>query len=53
MFKDIPEPSIKAFDIDRVQTAALVARSINELMKTKVETIKVAKEIIDDEPKDI
>jgi len=40
MFANQPAPEIRTLDVEKVQTAALMARSINELMRTKLEIIK-------------
>ena len=44
MFADQPDPTVQKMDIFRVETAVNCAKTINELLKTKVEAIKVAKE---------
>lgn len=44
MFANEPEPTVQKMDVFRVETAVSCAKTINELLKTKIEAIKVAKE---------
>jgi len=46
MFKDVPDPEIRAHDSDRVLAAVAAGRAINELMKTKLEAIKVYHDMV-------
>jgi len=51
MFANQPEPTIMKYDVDRVQTAVVCAKTMRELMQTKLEAIKLGREIIRDEKK--
>ncbi|MAD98789.1 MAG: hypothetical protein CMB99_15805 [Flavobacteriaceae bacterium] len=41
MFANQPEPEIRSHQVDKVMAAAAIGRTINELIKTKVEVVKV------------
>jgi len=45
MFADQPDPTVQKMDVFRVETAVDCAKTINELLKTKIEAIKVAKDV--------
>ena len=49
MFGNEPEPEIKSYNIDKVQTAVVIGKQINELMRTKIEAIKTFHEIYGEE----
>lgn len=40
MFKNDPDVDVKTPDLDKVQTAVVIGRQINELMKTKLDAVK-------------
>lgn len=44
MFTNTPDPEIKRYDPERLQTAALCGRSIAEIMKVKVDALRLLKE---------
>ena len=49
MFANQPEPTIMKYDVDRVQTAVVCARTMAEMMKVKLEAIKLGREIINEQ----
>ena len=55
MFKDEPDPGIKHYEVDKVQTAVVCAREINALIKTKLQAIKDYKNLMgyDGGPKEV
>jgi hypothetical protein len=49
MFANQPEPTIQKYDVDRVQTAVVCAKTMRELMQTKLEAIKLGRDIAKDQ----
>lgn len=47
MFKNDPDVEIKTPDIDKVQTAVVIGRQINDLMKTKLDAVKQYNEMLE------
>lgn len=45
LFANEPDPKVQKFDVFRVETAVGCARTVNELLKTKLEAIKLARDI--------
>ena len=45
LFANEPDPKVQKVDVFRVETAVGCARTINELLKTKLEAIKLARDI--------
>jgi len=45
LFSNKPEPEVQAYQVDKIEAACMVGKTINELMRTKIKMLNMANEL--------